>query len=268
MMKRRSSVPQENALEQLLRVAKHEPGLRPELYRLLLETHVYLLVPEWFDAEQPVTPDTQIPFIEWARSDGVPVVPFFSSMDTLKKGAPQAKKVASFPVRGVFAALPDKIMHLNPNCAFGFVLQAEEIRMLLTHGMIGRPHTFSDEAFQDTVLDIVPDPPANLVSALTVLYARAPTIGAAYLVRVKPVDNEAHSTLLIAVELDPAGTEADVASDSFVVVEDTYQGNEAVDLAFIKRNPAMWDAIRRMTSPFYDRSWGPQFIETMLAGRA
>ena len=258
---------QENPLERLLRLAKPEPGLRPELYRLLLESHVYILLPEWFDAEQPVLSDTHIPFIEWTRPDGVRVVPFFSSMDTLKQGAPQAKKAASFPVRGLFAAVPDKIMHLNPNCEFGFVLQANEIHMLLTHGMLGRPAPFSDEAFQDTVVDPVTDPPADMVSGLITLYARTPSIEAAYLVRVSPVGDEARSTLLIAVELDARGTEPDVASDSFVVVEDTYQGDEAVDLAFIKCNPAMWDAIRRMTSPFYDRSSGPRFIETMLAGR-
>ena len=259
---------QENALERLLRVAKHEPGLRPELYRLLLDSHVYILLPEWFDAEQPVTPDMHIPFIEWTREDGIRVVPFFSSMDTLKQGAPQAKKAASFPVRGLFAAVPDKIMHLNPNCEFGFVLQADEIHMLLTQGMIGSPTTFSDEAFQDTVVDPVTDAPADMVSGLMTLYARRSAIEAAYLVRVSPVGDAARSTLLIAIEMDATGIEADVASDSFVIVEDTYQGDEAVDLAFIKRNPAMWDAVRGMTSPFYDRSWGPQFIETILARRA
>ena len=259
---------QENPLEHLLRLAKHDAGLRPELYRLLLESHVYILLPEWFDAEQPVSPDTHIPFIEWAREDGVRVVPFFSSMNTLRQGAPQAKKAASFPVRGLFAALPGKVMHLNPNCEFGFVLHADEIHTLLTHGMLGRPAPFSDEAFEGTVVDPVTDPPADLVSALITLYARTPSIEAAYLVRVSPVNDEARSTLLIAVELDASGTEPDVASDSYVVVEDTYQGDEAVDLAFIKRNPDMWEGIRGMTSPFYDRSWGPQFIATILARRA
>ena len=249
-------------------MAKHEPGLRPELYRLLLESHIYILLPEWFDAEQRVLSDTHIPFIEWTRPDGVRVVPFFSSMDTLKQGAPQAKKAATFPVRGLFTAVPGKIMHLNPNCEFGFVLQADEIRMLLTQGTLGSPTTFSDEAFQGTVVDPVTDPPADMVSGLMTLYSRTPSIEAAYLVRVSPVGDESCSTLLIAVELDATGTETDVASDSFVVVEDTYQGDEAVDLAFIKRNPDMWEGIRRITSPFYDRSWGPHFIATILALRA
>ena len=244
------------------------PGLRPEFYRTLLASEIYILVPRRPDRTRFVPAGSELLVIEWLRPDGVYIVPFFTSLNTLRKGAPDATSAAPFMVRELFTVLPDRPMHLNPHCEFGREFAPIEIQMLLSQGMIGRADKFSQEEYRHTVVDAVMDPPDETISALITLYSRTPMVEAAYLVRVSRPSSDMPSTLLIALELDAIGEESEIVLSSSAIIGDTYRGEELVDLAFIKHNPVMWDEVRRLARPFYDRSWGGRLSTTESGGRA
>src|SRR5262245_59759236 len=78
---------EETALEAALRLAASDPAARPDFYRLLLESEVFVIGATAHKKEGARTLDAgeKIGIQNWTRKDGSSVVPFFTSLDALQR---------------------------------------------------------------------------------------------------------------------------------------------------------------------------------------
>jgi hypothetical protein len=240
----------ETRLEYLLRMAVMEPGRRPEFYRALLDANVWVSV-------DPATPGVSVPagseiqVVTWERSDGVHVLPFFTSparMLDVEQGGLGAEMIA----RDLFESMPNSYMHLNPGCEYGRDFSPYEIKALLETGMIVEVPSEVLEASKSVRLDEVVNAPVDLLNALGVLYQRTPAVHAAFLVRMNDSEIDEKSTWVIAIEAKDSN-EA-IAQDTAIVVREIYRGSEVIDTMFISSSDgAIGQYMAEHLRPFYRR---------------
>ena len=77
---------EDNVLEIALQLAASEPAHRPEFFRLLLESTIFILGSSGQIEEEEglitLKKNTPIQVTNWVKPDGSSVIPFFSSLRT------------------------------------------------------------------------------------------------------------------------------------------------------------------------------------------
>lgn len=239
----------ETRLEYLLRMAVAEPGRRPEFYRALLDSNIWVLVDPATQGRS-VPAGSEIQLITWERHDGVLVLPFFTSPARIldvKQGDLGAEMIA----RDLFESMPDSYMHLNPGGQYGRDFAPHEIKALLETGTIAEVPMEVLNAPRPIRLEEVPDPPMNLLSALSVLYQRTPAVRAAFFVRMRDPEADGKSAWVIAIEADTRNET--IPQDTATVVQETYRGSETIDAMFVSANSSFEQYIVEHMQPFYVR---------------
>ena len=152
-------------------LAAAEPGHRPEFFRLLLESTVFVLGSAGLVDEGPVTlrEDMEVQISHWARPDGSPVIPFFSSLRTLQMSVAGDERYIALPARAFFAMTRGADLVLNPMSDEGKEFTAAEIEALLTAGVNQLPE---QRVVQRDIQILVGEPlnyPTEMVASLTTL---------------------------------------------------------------------------------------------------
>jgi hypothetical protein len=116
--------PEENVFETALQLAASEPAHRPEFFRRLLESTIFILASSGQLEGQddgPVTlkEDTQIQVTNWVKPDGSRFIPFFSSMRTLQHAISANEKYIALPARTFFEMTRGAALILNPRSPIG-----------------------------------------------------------------------------------------------------------------------------------------------------
>jgi hypothetical protein len=129
---------EDGVLEIALELAASEPAHRPEFYRLLLESTIFILGSSASGQmeEGPVTlkVNTQIQVTNWVRLDGSSVIPFFSSLRALQLAMTGDEKYIALPARTFFAITHGAELILNPRSEFGKEFTPDEVEALLAEG--------------------------------------------------------------------------------------------------------------------------------------
>jgi hypothetical protein len=167
----------ENALEKTLQRAMREPEARPEFYRLLLESELFVIgqiaPPEGGEATAQTGGRLMIATLPFEGRDYHPV---FTALSRLKTFVPD-DDVAHLAIAGrtLFEASRGANFLLNPASEIGKELRAEEIASVL-----GSP------ANQQMRVQMRPPTtyPTALVAGLKDLFARSPEVIAAYLMEI------------------------------------------------------------------------------------
>ena len=250
----------ENALERLLRIATSEPGRRPEFYRRLLDSDVYVITTKRRPGQNIVPANSDLAIVQFEFTDGTWVVPFFSSLAMARHGAPGEEAAVIMRARELFEAFPQRILVLNLNCPFGRQFYPDEVERLLATGSLDETENEILDKAKLVVFETVTAPPAESISALITLFSRTPGITAAYLVRCLDPGHVKRATLVIA--LVAQGNMDAVMRESAGVIRDTYRGTDVVDMIVMPdRDEQIWTNIRAIGTRFYDRSWGERISE-------
>jgi hypothetical protein len=163
----------ENDLERALMRAPSDPSARPEFYRLLMESNLFIIgqigdhTPE--QGEVVARPGERL-MIATIAHQGKNYHPVFSALSRLQKFAREEAQYLSMTGRQLFEATRGAHFLLNPGSEYGKELRAEEIVSVMgsTRVMIGQPTVY----------------PQALVDGLKELFARDPGVVAGYLVQV------------------------------------------------------------------------------------
>src|SRR5262245_48903867 len=126
-----------NALETALRLAATEPAHRPEFYKRLLESTIYILGQSESPAGDTRTLEAgeKISIQNWVRNDGSPVIPFFSSLDALQSSIDKETRYLALPARTLFEMTKGSSLVLNPKSSYGKEFLPNEIEALLSDGV-------------------------------------------------------------------------------------------------------------------------------------
>lgn len=239
----------ESEIERLLRIAPDQPGLQPVLFRALLDATLYALMPP--SGQGPA--DGRIRFLQWARPDGVTVIPCFASELKARLSAQSNARVAAIDGRQLMEVTRGATLHLDPN-DFSCELSPADINSMLAHGSVIVPE-------QEVVVESGPmgftapeSPPAAMLRSLSVLYDKLGVVQQGFLVEVRaPETPEEVCMLLIALQLDPGNDPQLVVNDSTTVIQDTYHGPLAIDLIVLADTSEVFRTIQGSFPPFYSR---------------
>jgi SseB protein C-terminal domain/SseB protein N-terminal domain len=230
----------ENDLERALMRAPTEPEARPEFYRLLLDSQLFVIgqlgehTPE--HAEVAVKGGERL-MIATIAHDGRNYHPLFSALSRLQNFVREEVQYLSMTGRQLFDATRGAHFILNPGSEVGKELQADEIAGIMgsTRVMIGQPTVY----------------PQALVDGLKELFARDPGVVAAYLIQVAFESPGEQPHPLIGVE-----TEGDWQALSAAMGEVLKTAADSVvDLVPIERaEPTAIVQALLKTTPFYTRS--------------
>lgn len=259
---------QENTLEKSLRLAADEPAYRPDFFRTLLSSTIYVLGTAGAE-EGNVTLEagSKIAILRWEKQDGTPVIPFFSSLATLQNSIDGEQPYLELSARSLFEMTLGTHLFLNPKAPFGKELFPEEVQHLLSEG-IGQK--VIERTLQKETKVLLGQPakyPSEMVDSLTQLLAKHHNVKRAFLALMHDASIDEHPHLVVGIEVD--GDFELVLREAGSVAGDTAPDGEPVDLYRISEDESgLSRYFLTQTDPFYERKWGSKLRSFFGFGKA
>ena len=247
---------EDNILEIALELAASEPAHRPEFYRLLLESTIFIIgasgqLTEGDEGLITLKANTQIQVVNWVRPDGSSVIPFFSSLRALQLAITSDEKYLALPARTFFKITRGAELILNPRSEFGKEFKPAEVEALLTEGVNQVATPLVAERATEVLLGQPADYPTAMVASLTTLLAKHRNVKAAYLALMHDTSRDEKPHLIVGIEAD--GDFESVIRDAGTVAADTAPAGEPVDLMRITREESgIGQYFLEKVKPFYE----------------
>jgi hypothetical protein len=260
---------EENALEQALRLAAKEPAHRPEFYRALLESTVFVIGSSDSPPEGHKTLDTgaKVQLQNWQKADGTLVIPFFSSLAMLQRAIEGEVNYIALPAKSLFEMTRGASLVLNPRSDYGKEFFSNEIEALLSNGVNRVPTQRVVEKATKVLLGQPKNYPSEMIAALTILLSKHSNVKMAYLALMHDpsVDEKPH----LVVGIEGEGDFENAIREAGAVAGDTSPGGEPVDFMRINRGESgLSRYFIEEVKPFYERKWGSKLKSIIGIGRA
>lgn len=256
-------------LDSALAQAAVDPAARPEFFRILLESEIYLIGTSGAEGRELLPPGEQFSLMLFKRSDGTTAVPFFSSLEALQRGLEERTGYFVMKARSFFEMTRGMMVVLNPGSDYGKEFAPDEIASLLH---TGKPPSAVREINERSQVKLGPpaDYPAVMVEALAEWLAQQPRVDAAYLCAMHDPSAGKQPSLLVG--LQGAGDLVPVFQAAEPVVNYTAPSGTAVDFVQIRRGErGISQYMLTSVTPFYQRAkkrgWGAGLLSLVGAGR-
>lgn len=260
-----------NALEIALEQAAKEPANRPEFYRLLLESEVFVLgnTEDHGEGRRTLASGEKVSIMNWQKNDGTLVVPFFSSLEVLRSAIKEQQSFVAMPARSLFEITKGATLALNPasNLSHSKEFFPQEIEAMLATGV---NHVAQSRVVQKPTQVLLGQPakhPSEMIAALIKLLPKHSSVKAAYLCLMHDPSTQEKPSLVVGFEgemLDRAMQEAGS------VAADTAPKGVPIDFIKIARGSQGLSAyFLESVKPFYERterSWGAKLKSLISSG--
>ncbi len=217
---------EDNVLEIGLELAAAEPAHRPEFFRLLLESTIFILGSSEQMDEGSVTlkANTQVQIKNRVKPDGSSVIPFFSSLRALQLAIKSDEPYIALPARTFFQITRGAELILNPRSEYGKEFTLAEVEALLSEG----------------------------VSQLAEQRVVEKDVKAAYLALMHDVSRDEKPHLIVGIEAE--SDFENVIREAGTVAADTAPNGEPVDLIRVVRGESgVGQYFLEEVKPFYER---------------
>lgn len=260
----------ENKLEGVLRLAADEPAHRRQFCEVLMNSQVYLLGTtgaRGTDGDVSLEAGSKIQIQHWQKADGLPVIPFFSSLEVLQKSIETEESYLALPVRSLFEMTLGATLFLNPKSDYGKEFVPQEVEHLLSIGVSQGPSQRVVEKETKVLLGQPSKYPSKMVDSLTKLLANHGNVKRAYLALMHDASVDQKPHLIIGI--DAVGDIEKVMREAGNVAADTAPDGEPVDLYRVNDNESgVSQYFVNHTKPFYERKWGSRLKSWFGAGKA
>jgi hypothetical protein len=245
---------EDNVLELALMLAASEPAHRPEFFRLLLESTVFVLGSSDHLDQGPVTlkANTQVQIQNWVKPDGSSVIPFFSSLRALQLAIQSDEPYIALPARTFFEITRGAELILNPRSEYGKEFTPAEVEALLAEGVSRLATPMVVEKDTQVLLGQPSNYPTAMVTSLTTLLAKHSNVKAAYLALMHNPSMDEKPHLIVGIEAE--GDFENVIREAGTVAADTAPNGEPVDLTRVIRGESgLAQYFLEEVKPFYER---------------
>lgn len=245
-----------NDLERALMLAAVNPACRPEFYKALMVSDVYVIgfTDAVGDGITTIPAGAKLSIVNWEKADGTSFIPFFTSLEALQHALKEESKFVALPAKSFFEMTIGSFLVLNPSLPYGKEFFPNEIHALLESGMNNVPQTRVVQKETQVLLGQPANYPSDMVSALTALLAKHSVVKAAYLCLMLDLSVSDKPSLVVGFEGDGDLTQAMKEAGS--VAADTAPKGEAVDFSILKRGERGLSAYMfKSVMPFYERTW-------------
>jgi len=198
-----------NKLEQALHQAAIDEKHVEEFYTLLMESRVFILGKPAVEktGDFVLTDDDELLINHWeTEEDKSPIIPFFTSLQTLQKTIPEDEPYLEVPTEALFRMTLGVPMVLNPNTEYGMEFEPEDVISLLGSDALGNEGNLLDmdegEDFdpEGVYLDVLIETPETLVAKLTEVMGEYSQIETAYLAVIHEPSVNPDPHLLIGIK--------------------------------------------------------------------
>lgn len=263
-------MPEENQLEECLRLAADEPAHRPQFYEVLLNSQVYLLGTTGapgVEGKVNLAQGSTVQLHHWERADGSSVIPFFSSFEVLQRSIESEQSYLALSARSLFEMTQGATLFLNPRSDYGKEFVPQEVEHLLTLGISHAPSERVVEKETRVLLGQPAEYPSKMVDSLTQLLAKHVNVQRAYLALMHDASVDQKPYLTVGIEAE--GDVEKVMREAGSVAGDTSPDGEPVYLYRLSSEDAgLSQYFINETTPFYERKWGAKLKSWLGAGRA
>jgi len=259
----------ENQLERLLRLAAKEPAHRPEFYRVLLDSPVFVLgsTDDEEMGEKYLEEGSALSLVNWQKEDGTSVIPFFSSFDTLQTSIEEDVGYLELPARVLFEMTQGANLIMNPHSEFGKEFLPDEVALLLDDQLGTHSEVRTIEKETEVMMGQPEIYPVQLVDSLTTLFSKHEIVKAAYLGLIHDASQDEQPNLIIGLQGD--GDLEAVIHEAGTVAWDTTDEDEVVDFIVLdNENDGIAEYFLNETKPFYEHSWGSKLTTFTEPGQA
>jgi hypothetical protein len=257
----------ENRLEALLALAADEPAYRPEFYRVLLESEVYVIS----DMEREgkgqgwLTAGDALSILTIRVDENNPIIPFFTSIEELTRFVDYQAQWIGINARYLFILTRGATLVLNPQSRFSKPFYPVMIEALLTTGIHHACRQTTSQSHAGVRIH-PPDPyPSKMVDSLIIFFATRPEVTTAWVaLKQGPGDQRPH----LLVGIDACKDVEQIIRQAGSVALDTVPDGQP-EVAFVDMNgipEEISKAILHNGRTFYEKSWGSRLMEH--AGRA
>jgi len=259
----------QNSLEVALARAADEPASRPEFYKILLDSEIYVIghTDAPGDGRSTLPAGAKLSIVSWENKDGIPITPFFTSLEALQRSLQEETRFVSMPARSFFEITRGATLVLNPASSYGKEFLPNEIEALLATGV---NHVATERVVETATQVLLGQPaeyPSEMVSSLAALLARHPNITAAYLCLMHDPGSMPSPALVVGFEGN--GDVKAVIREAGSVAADTAPRGEPVDFVEIKRGAGgISDYFVTSVQPFYERAWGAKLRSMFSPAKA
>lgn len=259
---------QDNELEFALKRAHEDPAHRPEFYRTLMDSNIWVLgyIPGMKKGQTLLHTGEQLMIEQWQREDGKHVIPFFSSIPALQRAHESNHRGFTLRGQGLFQTMPGAHFVLNPNSSYYWEFHPEEVACLLKNGMTHVPEVRVLNEPRRIQLKAPEEYPAEMVASLSVLLAKYQPIQRAYVALMTELDPTPSNVLIVGLL---ANNDVDVViQDMGAVIAITKPKQIPVDIVSIKLGECVFGKYFENTVPFYDARWREHLSSHSLKGHA
>ncbi len=233
--------------------AVSDPAMRPIFYELLIKSEVFVIT----DGRQlPIEhgvlqAPSNIGLRTWRKEDDTPVVPFFSSLEILRKSIEENVSFLALNCKDLFSVITGSYAVLNPysECSKEFV--PEEIEAILNGTVFKTGTTIENKKETEVFIGEPAVYPQKLVDAVTSYFKKDARVSKAYLVQFFNPEENSPPHPLIVVE---CGEEAfpDISGKTGLVAQSVLGQGEFVDIIRVGSS-SLANSIVREIQPFYKR---------------
>lgn len=241
-------------LESALATAAVDPAARPEFYRMLIESEIFVLgssnIPG--SGDQTLPPGATLSLAQWTKADGTPVIPFFASLEALQRALKEPAQYLAMPARAFFEITHGARLVINPASDYAKEFAPNEIAALLETGVNS---TLEVEQVYEEKKVLLGQPaayPTAMVAALSKLLAKHTSVKGAYLCLMH--DPSASDKPALVVGLEGGGDLVQVIQEAGSVAIDTAPAGQPVTFMEIQRGQSgVAEHLFSTVSPFYAR---------------
>lgn len=258
-----------NPLERALQSAADDPASRPDFYRLLLDSVVFVIggAAEGRSGNRTLSAGEKINIQNWERSDGTPVIPFFTSLSALQQAVEEPAGYLGLPARSLFEATKGSTLVLNPKLEYGREFHPREIEALLAEGVPGLGEQRVSRKETKVLLGQPQVYPSRMVDALTMFLAKRSQVKAAYLLLMHDPSKDEKPHLVVG--LDAEGDVEFLFREIGTVAADTSPNGDPVDFCRVAPGDrGLSEYFLESVEPFYQRSWGGRLKGMLGIGHA
>jgi len=238
-----------------LEKAVNDPVMRPTFYEILMKSEVFVIT----DSRKLPIEDgilkapTNVAFVTWRKKDDTPIVPFFSSIEQLRRGIQEKVSYLQLNCKDLFFIIAGGYAVLNPYSEHSKEFVPEEIEALINGTVFIQGTSIVNE--KDTKV-LIGEPavyPQKVVDVLTAYFKKDARIKKAYIVQWFNPNEENPPHPLVVIE---CGEEAylDISGKAGMVARTVLDQGEYIDI-IRAGSSSFTDNIISEYQPFYKRKW-------------
>jgi hypothetical protein len=244
----------QNTLDLALQRAATDPASRPDFYRVLLDSEIFVIgnTDSQITGRSLIPAGAKISIAHWEKSDGTPVTPFFTSLEALQRNLKEESSFLALPARSFFEFVKGQTLILNPGSSYGKEFFPNEVTALLSSGVNHLPTQRTVQEETQVLLGQPANYPTQMVAALKAFLPRHANVQAAYLCLMQESGSESTPSLVVGFE--GTGDISQAMREAGSVAADTADTGNPVDFVEIKAGEAgVGSYMQASVEPFYRR---------------